>query len=398
MYNPQVMIKLVKSTFYKEKETKEKLSEFIRKSNYLSLGIQCLKFERSFAKYQKRKYCVLFNSGSSANLALIQSLYNLGKIRQGDYAAFSAISWPTNVTPIIQLGLKPTPVDVELETLNVSSKKLTGVLNKFPLKVFFVTNLLGFCDDIDKIREVCKKNKIVLIEDNCESLGTIYKGEKLGNFGLASTFSFFVGHHMSTIEGGAVCTDDEDLWIMLKLVRAHGWDRNLPKKYQDRLRKKFKVSSSFYAKYTFYELAYNLRPMEINAFIGNIQLKLINKIIKIRNRNFLKIAPILFAKTDKYYPIKYNHIDFLSNFAIPLICKSEKIRNELVRKCRNKIEIRPVVGGDMTEQPFYMKYSPQSAKLLNGSNASLIHRQGLYFGNNPELTKEEIKQIIKIFS
>lgn len=398
MYNPQVMIKLVKSTFYKEKETKEKLSEFIRKSNYLSLGIQCLKFERSFAEYQKRKYCVLFNSGSSANLALIQSLYNLGKIRQGDYAAFSAISWPTNVTPIIQLGLKPTPVDVELETLNVSSKKLTGVLNKFPLKVFFVTNLLGFCDDIDKIREVCKKNKIVLIEDNCESLGTIYKGEKLGNFGLASTFSFFVGHHMSTIEGGAVCTDDEDLWIMLKLVRAHGWDRNLPKKYQDRLRKKFKVSSSFYAKYTFYELAYNLRPMEINAFIGNIQLKLINKIIKIRNRNFLKIAPILFAKTDKYYPIKYNHIDFLSNFAIPLICKSEKIRNELVRKCRNKIEIRPVVGGDMTEQPFYMKYSPQSAKLLNGSNASLIHRQGLYFGNNPELTKEEIKQIIKIFS
>lgn len=392
------MIKLVKSTFYHEEETKEKLSKFIRESEYLSLGKECLKFEKAFARYQKRKYCLLFNSGSSANLALIQALCNLGKIKKGDYAAFSAISWPTNVTPIIQLGLKPVPVDVELDTLNVSSKKLEEVLKKFPIKIFFLTNLLGFCDDIEKIREICKKNKIILMEDNCEGLGTIYKGERLGNFGLASTFSFFVGHHMSTIEGGAVCTDDENLWIMLNMVRAHGWDRNLPEKYQKRLRVKFKVSSSFYAKYTFYDLAYNLRPMEINAFIGNVQLKFIDEIIKIRNRNLFKIAPILYSKTKKYYPIKYSHIDLLSNFAIPLICRSEKIRDALIRKCKDKIEIRPVVGGDMTEQPFFLKYAPDSAKLLNNSNAALIHRQGLYFGNNPELTEKEIKQIIDIFS
>lgn len=392
------MIKLVKSTFYHEKETKEKLSKFIKKSNYLSLGTECLKFEKAFARYQKRKYCIFFNSGSSANLALLQSLYNLGRIKKGDYAAFSAISWPTNVTPLIQLGLTPIPVDVELDTLNVSSEKLLQVLKKFPLKIFCITNLLGFCDDIEKIREICQKNKIILIEDNCESLGTIYKGEKLGNYGLASTFSFFVGHHMSTIEGGAVCCDDEDLWIMLNMVRAHGWDRNLPEKYQTRLRSEFQVSSSFYAKYTFYELAYNLRPMEINAFIGNVQLKFIDEIIKIRNKNFFKIAPILYVKTDKYHSIKYSHIDLLSNFAIPLICRSEKIRDELIEKCKDKIEIRPVVGGNMTEQPFFIKYAPDSAKLLNNSNATLIHRQGLYFGNNPELTDQEIKQIIHIFS
>ncbi|MDO8638416.1 MAG: DegT/DnrJ/EryC1/StrS family aminotransferase [Candidatus Daviesbacteria bacterium] len=392
------MIKLVKSTFYDEEGTKEKLSKFIKKSNYLSLGKECLKFEKAFARYQKRKYCIFFNSGSSANLALLQSLYNLGRIKKGDCAAFSAISWPTNVTPLIQLGLKLIPVDVELDTLNVSSKKLIRVLKKFSLKIFFITNLLGFCDDIEKIRKICQKNKIILIEDNCESLGTVYKGEKLGNFGLASTFSFFVGHHMSTIEGGAVCTDDEDLWVMLNMVRAHGWDRNLPEKYQKRLRSEFKVSSSFYAKYTFYELAYNLRPMEINAFIGNVQLKLIDEINSIRNKNFFKIAPILYTKTDKYYPIKYNHIDFLSNFAIPLICKNEKIRNALIKKCKDKIEIRPVVGGDMTEQPFFIKYASDSTKLLNNPNAALIHRQGLYFGNNPELTPTEIKEIVEIFS
>lgn len=391
------MIKLVKSTFYQEEETKKKLSKFIIDSNYLSLGAECMKFEKAFAKYQKRKYCILYNSGSSANLALLQSLYNLGKIEKGDNAGFSAISWPTNVSPIIQLGLNPIPVDVELDTLNVSSKKLGEVLKKFTLRLFFITNLLGFCDDIEKIQEICKKNKIILIEDNCESLGTIYKGKKLGNYSLASTFSFFVGHHMSTIEGGAVCTDNEELWMMLNIVRAHGWDRNLPEKYQKKLRTKFKVSSSFYAKYSFYDLAYNLRPMEINAFIGNIQLKFLPEIIKIRNNNFFKIAPALYAKTDKYYPMKYNHLEFLSNFAIPLICKSEEMRDALIKKCKNKIEIRPVVGGDMTEQPFFLKYAPDSAKLLNQSNAVLIHKQGLYFGNNPELTDQEIDQIINIF-
>lgn len=398
MYNPSIMIKLVKSTFYHEKETKKKLIEFISKSSYLSLGRQCLKFEKKFAKLQRRKYCVFFNSGSSANLALIQSLINLRRIKQKDFAGFSALTWPTNVFPLIQLGLRPIPLDVELNTLNVSSKKLNDVLKKYPLKIFFITNLLGFCDDLDKIREICKKKKVILIEDNCEALGTIYKGERLGNFGLASTFSFFVGHHISTIEGGAVCTNDETLYNMLKLVRAHGWDRNLPKKHQDYLRKNFNVSSSFYAKYTFYELGYNLRPTEINGFIGNEQLKFLNKITKIRNKNFLKIAPILYSQKEKYYPIKYDHIDFLSNFAVPLICRSEKIRDKIIKKSKGKIEIRPVVGGDMAEQPFFRKYSPDAAKLLNGSNASLIHRQGLYFGNNPELTAQEIKEMIKIFS
>lgn len=392
------MIKLVKSTFYKEEQTKKKLVDFIKRSSYLSLSSQCFKFEKNFAKFQKRKYCVFFNSGSSANLALIQCLHNLGRVKQNDYAAFSAITWPTNVSPLIQLGLKVVPVDVELETLNVSSQKLINIFKKYPLKIFFLTNLLGFCDDIEKIRKVCEKNKIILIEDNCESLGTIYQGKKLGNFGLASTFSFFVGHHLSTIEGGAVCCDDEDLFIMLKLVRAHGWDRNLPTKHQDIMRSQSEVRSTFYAKYTFYELAYNLRPTEINAFIGNMQLKLIDRIIKIRNKNFLKIAPILYSQTDKYYPVKYDHIDFLSNFAIPLICKNEKIRDKLMKKCKDKIEIRPVVGGDMTEQPFFIKYAPESAKLLNDSNAALIHRQGLYFGNNPELTNQEIEQIVEIFS
>lgn len=391
------MIKLVKSTFYKEEQTKKKLVDFIKRSNYLSLGSQCLKFEKNFAKFQKRKYCVFFNSGSSANLALIQSLINLNRLGRASNVGFSALTWPTNVMPLIQLGLEPISIDVELNTLNVSAKKLSGILEKYPLKALLATNLLGFCDDLEKIKKICEKKKIILIEDNCEGLGTVYKGIKLGNFGLASTFSFFVGHHLSTIEGGAVCTDDEELANMLKIVRAHGWDRNLHKDHQKKIRKKYNVNSSFYAKYTFYDLAYNLRPTEINAFIGNLQLELINKIIKKRNKNFLKMASLIYQNRD-YYPMRYNHIEFLSNFAVPVICRSEEIRDRLVKKCKGKIEIRPVVGGDMTEQPFFKKYSKEFVNLMDNSNARLVHRQGLYFGNNPELTSKEIQEIIKIFT
>lgn len=387
------MIRLIKSTFYKEKETKKKLTKFVLGAKHLSFGKECLRFEENFARWQRRKYFVFVNSGSSANLALIQALLNLGKLKKGDNVGFSALTWSTSVMPLIQLGLNPIPVDVELTTLNVSSANLERVLKKYRLKALFLTNLLGLCSDIDKITKLCRKNKILLFEDNCESLGTKFKGKLLGNYGLASTFSFYVGHHMSTIEGGGIATDDEKLATMLKIVRAHGWDRNLLEVDQRVLRNKHKVNSTFYSRYTFYDLGFNLRPTEINGYLGNIQLKYLNEITKKRNKNFLTIARVLY-KNPNYFPIKYDHIDFVSSFAIPVICKTSKIRNELVAKCNGRLEIRPIVGGDITAQPFFKKY----VKKLNvdTSSAKIIHEQGLYFGNNPELSKSEIKSILKI--
>ena len=384
------MIPLIKSTFYNEKDVKKKLNKFILNSKKLSFGDECVKFENNFAKYQERKKCCFVNSGSSANLALIQALLNLKRIKKGDNVGFSALTWSTNVMPIIQLGLVPVPVDIEIETLNISNRNLHEVLKKNKIKALFITNTLGFCGDIDEIRKTCDKNKIIFIEDNCESLGTLYKGKKLGNYGLASTFSFYVGHHMSTIEGGAVCTDDDELSDMLSLVRAHGWDRNLNFVKQDKMRKKFKVNSTFYSRYTFYDLGYNLRPTEINGFIGNLEIKNINKIIKKRNNNFLKIAQLIY-RNEKFYPLKFDHIDFVSNFAIPIVCKSSEIRDALVKACEGKIEIRPIVGGDITSQPFFSKYVKNFSA---NPNAKLAHGQGLYLGNNPELTNQELNTII----
>lgn len=391
------MIKLIKSTFINEKDTKKKLCAFITKAKQLSIGEECRKFEENFARYQGRKHCIFLNSGSSANLAVIQALLNLRKLKKGDAVGFSALTWSTNVMPLIELGLTPVPIDCELDTLNVSPRTLKEVITKHHIKMLFLTNLLGFCDAIDDIVRLCKKNDILLVEDNCESLGTEYKGKKLGNFGLASTFSFYVGHHMSTIEGGAVCTDDREIDTMLQFVRAHGWDRNLTEDRQLKIRIKNHVNETFYSRYTFYELGYNLRTTEIQGFIGNTQLKYLPEIIRKRQKNFFMFAKAIYSQTDKYYPLRYDHIDVVSNFAVPVVCKTQQIRDELVKKCDGKVEIRPIVGGDMTKQPFYAKYAKVTTR-KGKTNASLAHEQGLYFGNNPELTTKEIKTIIKIFT
>ena len=186
------MIKLIKSTFFEEKQTKIALTKFINESNILSMGEQCKRFELNFAKHQERKHCCFVNSGSSANLLLLQSLINLGRLKIGDKIAFSSLTWSTNVMPIIQLGLVPIPIDVELDTLNISSKKLEETCKNENIKCLFITNLLGFCSDLDQIEKYCSSNNIILLEDNCESLGSVLKSKKLGNFSLASTTSFFV--------------------------------------------------------------------------------------------------------------------------------------------------------------------------------------------------------------
>lgn len=390
------MIKLIKSTFYNEADTKEKLLAFIQKAEMLSFGPQCNEFEKRFAEWQGREHCAFVNSGSSANLAIIQALLNLGRIERGDKVGVSTLTWSTNVMPLIELGLQVVPIDVETDTLNVSSKMLKKALETENIKMLFLTNLLGFCDDIDAVQQICDEKGIILVEDNCESLGTVYKGKKLGNYGIASTFSFYVGHHMSTIEGGAVCTDDEEIANMLSLVRAHGWDRNLAEHNQQAIRDKHNVNSTFYSRYTFYDLGYNLRPTEINGFIGNTQVPYLDEIVETRKNTFLEIADKIYSQTDRFYPVRYDHIDLISNFAFPVVCKTKEIRDELVEKCNGILELRPIVGGDMTKQPFFSKY--EKGEFLKDSNASIIHEQGLYFGNNPELTAEEKQQIIDIFT
>lgn len=380
------MIKLAKSSFYKEAKTKKALNNFISKASILSMGEECHRFENSFAKKQKRNFAVLVANGSAANLVLIQAMLNLGLLKKGDKIGFSALTWATNVMPLIQLGLVPVALDVNINTLNVDVPQLEK--NIKGLKGFFVTNVLGLSDNMTAVTKVCKKNKVILFEDNCESLGSKIDGTLLGNFGLASTFSFFVGHHLSTIEGGMICTDDEELYEMLIMVRAHGWDRNLPKESQGRLRKKI-GGDAFYAKYTFYDLAYNTRPTEITGFLGNTQLVYLDEMIAKRQKNFLAFVKTINSNKD-FFPIKFDHMDFVSNMAMPVVCVSAQKTEFYKKKFVKFVEIRPVIAGNMLNQPFYKKYVKNTSPC---PNAELIHKNGFYFANNPELTKSEVALI-----
>jgi len=382
----------MKNTFIDGINAKRELADFIMNTDSFSMGKKCLAFEEAFAEKQGRKYAVLFNSGASANLAMLQALKNLGRLKNGDKVGFSAVTWSTNVMPILQLGLGAIPIDCDPSTLNSMATQAIPALKKEKCKAFFITNVLGFTGDLDKIEKECKKEGIIVLEDNCESLGTVLPSGKAGNFSLASSFSFFVAHHMSTIEGGMVCTNDHDYAEMLRIVRANGWDRNLHPDRQKHWRQKHDIASDFHAKYTFYDLGYNLRPTEITGFLGLHQLQFLDKTVAIRERNFERINKVLGANKH-FFALDRSHIKLLSSFAIPLVAKTPNLRRYyLERFGASGIEVRPMIAGNMQRQPFWKKYIKRKVKL---PGADLLHDNGFYCGNCPDYTKEEIDSIIE---
>jgi CDP-6-deoxy-D-xylo-4-hexulose-3-dehydrase len=384
------MIPLMKNAFLNEFETKKALAEFILRTERLSMDTQCAEFERVFAKKQGRKEGILFNSGGSANLAMLQALKNLGRLKDDDRVGFSALTWSTNTMPIIQMHMVPVPIDCDPATLNVMSENLLERLKQTKLAALFITNVLGFTGDLPAIRKICEQQNIILIEDNCESLGTQLPEGRAGNFGVAATFSFFVAHHMSTIEGGMICTDDVDLAEMLRIVRANGWDRNLTSAQQIKWRKKYEIKGEFEAKYTFYDLGFNFRPTEITGFLGLLQLQYLDDNIKVRQKNYLQLEGIIHKNPD-FIALKHEHIQTLSTFALPVICKTAELRAHYLDQFSGAgIEIRPMIAGNMQRQPFYKKYVKETYDL---PGTDFLHYNGFYCGNYPELTESDLETI-----
>jgi CDP-6-deoxy-D-xylo-4-hexulose-3-dehydrase len=382
------MIPLMKSTFLNELETKKRLADFILKSQKLSMGEECFAFEKEFALFQGRKEAVLVNSGGSANLAMLQVLKNLGRLQDGDKIGFSALTWSTNVMPIIQLGMVPVPIDCDPATLNCMSYQLEERLKTTQLKALFLTNVLGFAGDLDSIRSICLEKEIILLEDNCESLGSELPSGKCGNFGEMASFSFFVAHHMSTIEGGMICTNNEELAEMLRIVRANGWDRNLTAIQQKKYRSKYNIQSELDAKYTFYDLGFNIRPTEITGFIGRYQLQFLRSNINTREKNHLTLELIANQNSD-LLPIRHDNLVVHSSFAFPVICKNfETKKNYLAQFAGAGVEVRPMIAGNMQNQPFYKKYINQFYDL---PGTDKIDSDGFYCGNYPDLTETDLQ-------
>lgn len=376
-------IPLMRNTFAHERETLQALSEWLAGNPaQLSMGGLCREFEAAFAAWQGRKYAVLFNSGGSANLALLQAAILVDWMDGDDRVGFSALTWATNVTPMIQMGMHPIPVDIDPCTLNISMATLADAPE---IDTLFVTNALGYLGELDRIRDWCEEAAL-LLEDNCEALGSSLPAGKSGNFGMAATFSFFVAHHMSTIEGGMVCTDDADLAEMLVMVRANGWDRNLPPARQQVWRSRYGVQSEFDGLYTFYVPGFNLRPTEITGFLGLKQLDYLEENIATREAHYHELEDVYLNNPD-FTPFNRSHMQRLSPFAFPMMCTSPALRSHYIQRFTAAgVEVRPMIAGDITRQPFFVPYA--DGRRLPG--VQQVHERGFYFGLYPELTREDL--------
>jgi len=376
-------IKLVKDTI--NFDDVSNLIEWLKTNPRLTKGDLTVEFEKKWSEWLGVKYSVFVNSGSSANLAGIYSLILSERMRNKKIVVH-AVSWVTTVTPAIQLGLEPIMCDCDEDNLGLNIDHLKQIIKDENPSAIILVHVLGIPNHLDEIISLCQENDILLIEDTCESIGSMYDNKKLGTFGDLSTFSFYFGHHMSTIEGGMISTNDEDLYHILLSIRSHGWDRDLPKKKQEELRQKFNVNN-FRALYTFYYPGFNLRSTDLQAFIGLEQLKKLDMIVENRNKNFLRYKDEI---KNSEWNVQEPNGSFVSNFSFPIITKNiTKLVEELTN---NDIECRPLICGSINEHPFwYERYGHSDLPI-----SKRVHEYGLYLPNNHEMTEEELSKIIKI--
>lgn len=252
-------------------------------SGHYSMGAYVAKFETEFANYVGSKYCVMVNSGSSANLIMTAALFYCreNRLKPGDEVIVPAVSWPTTYYPLAQYGLKLKFVDIDKHTLNYDLNALRDAISD-KTKLLMVVNLLGNPNDFSAINAIINNREIIVIEDNCESMGALFQGKQTGTFGVMGSFSTFFSHHMATMEGGIVVTDDEELYHILLSLRAHGWTRNLPK-FNHVCGEK--SDDPFEESFRFVLPGYNVRPIEMEAAVGSEQLRKLPQFIQERRNN-----------------------------------------------------------------------------------------------------------------
>jgi CDP-6-deoxy-D-xylo-4-hexulose-3-dehydrase len=356
------------------------LVTFIRQTKRFTQFTKVKEFEDAYAKWQGCKYCVYVNSGSSANLIIVNALKELRKWENGDEVIVPAVTWPTTITPVIQCGLTPVFVDVNLDDLSFDYDQLESKITS-RTRGIFVAHLLGFPSNFKRLKEIIGDRKIDIFEDSCESQGATLDGVKVGNLGIASSFSFYWGHHMTTVEGGMLCTDDEDLFKLFLLKRSHGLARELPEEYHDQIKAQFPdIDFNF----LFLTDGFNFRNTEFNAVLGLVQLEHINELIRIRNRNYQR-----FVKMCKKYPKDLITLesDGVSSFVLPFIFhdfQKKDLFQKLIRTAN--IESRPLISGNLLRQPFLINYyDPQEYK-----KADFIHTNAFYIGNNQFVNDERL--------
>ena len=392
----------MKKYFYPLIENPYRNSDIIKaikvlKTKKLTIGPQTDKFEKTFTKKLKSNFSLMVNSGSSANLLALQCLinpYRKKRLKAGDEVLIPSLCWSTSLWPIIQSGLKPKFVDVDLDTLNINLDDLKKKISK-RTKAILVVHVLGNCTNMDELIKIKKSNKLILIEDTCESLGTKYKNKNLGTFGEFSSFSFYSSHQISSGEGGMISCKNLDDYEILRSLRAHGWSRGLKNE------KKIALANRHLDKrFIFYNSGFNLRSTDIAASIGLNQFKDLDKFIKYRTKNRNKIVKHFNGSKKIASSIKIiceNKSVKASWFGMPILLSKNINRNRFLDKIEALgVETRPIISGNFLKQPSIKKYKLNTK--LKYKNSDIINDQGFFIGlPTSNLSTVKIKKLVSIF-
>lgn len=355
---------------------KLKLIEFISSSDMYTCGKKVEEFENKWSEWLGCKHSLFVTSGSTANLLLLASIKEFYNIPNGSKVLVPACTWVTNVSPVFQNGLEPVFCDINLDNYSFD-------INNLPdddIKIVFVTHLLGLNAPMQELKN--KYPDAIFIEDICESHGITDEYGKKRGYGTGSTFSFYYGHHMTTIEGGMISTDNTELYQLMKLKRSHGMARHLlPENYE----KTISEYPNIDPKFLFLTDGYNFRNTELNAVIGIEQLQRLDESIKIRKSNYDRFMLYLLKYETFFHVPKYD--PYNSSFCLPFVCKTKELKTKLINIFNKlKIEYRPIVGGNLLIHPFLDKWK-NSTKT---PNADLLNDNGVYIGNSQFVTLEMI--------
>lgn len=379
------MIKLVSDTI--DKNDINALINWLSQDEIprLTKGDLTIELEKKWADKIGTKYSVFVNSGSSSILLTLAALKQKN-ILKNHKVVVPSLSWATDLSSPVLLGLDPILCDCNLNDLSCNLEHLEEIFKQENPSVLILVSVLGLVPNMDKVVELCDKYNVILLEDVCESMGSKYKEKYLGTFGLASFFSMYFGHHLSTIEGGFINTDDEELYYTLLMMRSHGWARDLPIEKQNEYKIKYNVDD-FKALYNFYIPGFNLRSTDLQAFIGLRAIDKLDKYADIRSKNFHYYLNNI---KNNELNIQINPDDFISNFAMPVVNKNKEtiVKNLMA----NNIECRPLIAGNLGNKPFWYENFGE----VHMENCNLIDEYGFYIPNHQDLTIEQLDKIIKI--
>lgn len=356
-------------------------------SPQLTKGALTPEFEKKWAKWIGTKYAVFVNSGSSANFLMAYAGQLTGKLRNKKVIVPS-VGWVTTVSPFIQLGFEPIMCGANPDTFGFDYEQLESLLKKHDPATVIMVQVLGVPDDMDVIKRLQKKYKFMLLEDACAALGASFNSKKVGTFGDMSSFSFYFGHQLSTIEGGMINTNDKKLYDMLLLLRSHGWGKDLEEKTRSQLMKKYKIDD-FHQPFTFFVPGFNMRNTDLGAFLGLRMIKKADKVAKIRNRNHL-----VYAKNIKHVTFqKWSSKAFPSSISFGALAKNEAHRKKIVQELnRNNIETRLFSAGNLGLHPFWFERYGK----FHHPVSDAVHSCGFFLPNNESLTSQDIKAICDI--